>query len=77
MNYQRLTISMPATTYNDVVNLAGKGKVSGYITRAVKSMVLEEKLMPADPVEAFLSHREKLPKLTNKEIMAAIRKGRM
>lgn len=68
---------MPVATYDDVVNLAGRGRVSSYIARAVKSMVLDEKLTPADPVDAFLAHRDKLPKLTDNQIMAAIRKGRM
>ncbi len=77
MNYQRVTVSLPKNVYQDLITLIGKGKVSSFVANATKKMVLDEKLTPGSPVDAFLSHRDKLPKLSDKQIMAAIRKGRM
>lgn len=76
MNYQRITISLPSNTYTDVLAIAGKGNVSSFIANATKSMVLDKKLTITDPIDAFLAHRDKLPKLTDAQIMANIRRGR-
>lgn len=77
MNYQRVTVSLPKNVYQDLITLIGKGKVSNFVANATKRMVLDEKLSTISPVDAFLAHRDKLPKLNDKQITAAIRKGRM
>ena len=79
MNYHRVTVSLPKNIYEDLLSLYGKGKISSVVAEAVEKKVLEKKLKKEDPVEEFLSLREKLnlPKLSDKEIFAAIRKGRM
>lgn len=77
MNYQRVTVSFPVNVYEDLLALAGRGKVSSFVAEATESKLLEGKFEKKDPVEAFFAHRKDLPKLTDKQIMAAIRKGRM
>jgi len=76
MNYQRITISLPNHVYEDLILLLGKGKVSNFVAEATEDKLLEKKLAPKDPIEAFLAHRKNLPKLTHSQIMTAIRKGR-
>jgi len=76
MNYQRVTVSLPKNIYEDLISWIGKGKVSKFVAEATEDRLLEEKLAPKDPVEAFFAHRKNLPKLTTKQILAAIHKGR-
>jgi len=76
MNYQRITISLPKNIYEDLLSLFGRGKVSGVVAEAVEEKILKKKLEPKDPVKAFLALRKVTPKLTHKEIMDAIHKGR-
>ena len=77
MNYHRVTVSLPERTYEDLLKLWGKGKISSVVAEAVEKKVLEKKLEPKDPIKAFFAHKKDLPKLTHKEIMDAIKKGRM
>ena len=77
MNYQRITVSLPTHIYEDLLRLFGKGKISGVVAEAVEKRILDKKLEPKDPVEAFFAHKKDLPKLTHRQIMTAIRKGRM
>ena len=76
MNYQRVTVSLPKDLFEDLINLIGKGKVSSFVAEATEEKILEKKLEPKDPVEAFLALRKKTKKLSDSEIMTAIRKGR-
>lgn len=78
MNYQRVTVSLPISVYENLLSLIGKGKISSFVAEATENQILEEKLkLKVDPVKAFFAHKKDLPKLTHEEIMAAIRKGRM
>ena len=77
MSYQRVTVSLPRNVYEDLLALFGKGKISSVVAEAEEEKVLEKKLAPKDPIEAFFAHKKNLQKLTHRQIMAAIRKGRM
>lgn len=77
MNYQRVTVSLPSHIYFDLLSLFGKGKISAVVAEAIEEKLLVEKLKPnTDPIDAFLALRKITPKLSDNEIMAAIRKGR-
>lgn len=80
MTLQRLTISLPWYLYNQVRIRSGKRKVSQYIVGAVKDKIGEEIVASAkqsDPWEDFLALRKTLPKVSDRQIRAAINKGRM
>jgi len=68
---------MPKDIYQELVSFLGKGKISRFIAEATEDKLLEEKLVKKDPVEAFFAHKKDLPKLTHRQIMVAIKKGRM
>lgn len=76
MNYQRVTVSLPKYIYEDLTALLPRGEISSFVAEATESKLLEEKFEKKDPIEAFFAHRKDLPKLTDRQIMAAIRKGR-
>ncbi|KKQ37817.1 MAG: hypothetical protein US53_C0008G0008 [Candidatus Woesebacteria bacterium GW2011_GWA1_37_7] len=76
MNYQRVTVSLPKYVYEDLISLLGKGKISSFVAEAAEDKLLEKKLEAKDPIEAFLALRKKTKKISDEEIMAAIRKGR-
>jgi len=76
MNYQRITISLPNHVYEDLLAFLGKGKISGFVAEATQHKLLEKKLAPKSPVEAFFALRKITTKRTNKQILEAIRKGR-
>ena len=76
MNYQRVTVSLPKNIYEDLLKLIGKGKVSSFVAEATEEKILDKKIEPKDPIEAFLALRKKPKKISDSEIMAAIRKGR-
>ena len=77
MNYKRVTVSLPAYLYDDLMMLLPTGGISSYVAEAVEDRILDTKLKPKlDPIEAFLSHRKNLPKLSHQQIMDAIHKGR-
>ena len=76
MNYQRITVSLPKNVYEDLIKLIGKGRVSAFVADATEEKILDKKLEPKDPIETFLALRKKTKKISDSEIMAAIRKGR-
>jgi hypothetical protein len=77
MNYQRMTISVPNHIYEDVLMMFGKGNISSLVSEALEEKILSKKLEPKDSVEAFFANKKNLPKLSDDEIMEAIKKGRM
>lgn len=77
MNLQRITVSLPEHVYDNLMMLVDKGAVSRFIAEATEERILEEKTKKKDPVEEFIALRGKLPKLSDRKIFAAIRKGRM
>jgi len=76
MNYQRVTISLPKNIYEDLLTIFGKGKISSVLAEAAERRVLEKKLEPKDPIKAFFALRKITSKLTHRQIMDAIHKGR-
>lgn len=76
MNYQRITVSLPSNIYEDLIALLGKGKVSSFVADATEAKLLEEKLEPKDPIEAFFALRKITTKRTTKQILEGIRRGR-
>ena len=77
MNTQRITISMPNYLYEQLLALAGKGNVSGFVTEATEAKILNKAVAAKnDPVDAFFALRKIAPRRTNKQILEAIRKGR-
>lgn len=77
MNTQRVTVSLPNNIYNDLINLLGKGKVSAFVAEATEEKLFEKKTEPKDPIEAFFALRKITTKRTTKQILSAIRRGRM
>ena len=76
MNFQRITVSLPNHIYEDLLRLLGKGNVSSFVAEATEAKLLEEKMEPKDPIEAFFALRKITTKRSFKQILAAIRKGR-
>lgn len=76
MSYQRITISLPNHVYEDLLAILGKGKISSFVADAAEAKLLEEKLEPKDPIEAFFALRKITTKKTTKQILAGIREGR-
>lgn len=76
MNYQRVTVSFPVNVYEDLLALAGRGKVSSFVAEATENKLLEGKFEKKDPIEAFFALRKIAPRRTTKQILEAIRKGR-
>jgi len=77
MNVQRVTISLPRYLYNELTLFLEKGQISHFISEAIEQRLIEKKIRSKDTVSHFFSHRKYLPKLTDKQVMSAIRKGRI
>lgn len=73
MNTQRLTVTLPKTLYEMVFQQIPSGGVSRFVAAAVERELLIER---PDPVDEFLFLRKKLPKVDQKTILQAIKKGR-
>jgi hypothetical protein len=76
MNTRRVTVSLPNYIYEDLLALIPRGGISGFVSEATEEKLLEKKLEPKDPVKAFLALRKVTPKLNDRQIMEAIRRGR-
>ena len=76
MNTQRVTVSLPNYVYEDLLALIPRGDISGFVSEATEEKLLEKKLEPKDPVKAFCDLRKVTPKLNDRQIMEAIRRGR-
>jgi len=74
MNMQRITVSLPDYLYEDLVRQMPQGWVSRFVARAVEKELME---LEGEPIGEFIALREKLPKKTKREIIRAIRKGRI
>ncbi len=74
MNIQRITISIPGYLYENLIQQISAGQVSRFVTQAIEKELLS---LEADPIEKFVSLREKLPKKKTTKILAAIKKGRL
>jgi hypothetical protein len=58
--------------------LVPRGEVSRFVAEATENYILDKRInIKKNPVEAFFAHKKNLPKLTDNQIMSAMRKGRM
>lgn len=71
---QKLSISLPSHLYTYLASSVSSREISRYITDAVESKILAEKV--SNYTKSFLLMRNKLPKFKNKDILLAIHKGR-
>jgi len=76
MNYQRITVSLPKSVYEDLLTLYGKGNISSLLAEVAQKRVLQDKLYKKTPVEEFFALRKITTKRTIKQILAGIHKGR-
>lgn len=75
MNITRITISLPEYLARILQRAIKPGERSEFIRSLVeRELVTRSKV---DPIEEFLSLRDKLPKVSEKKIMKAIKKGRV
>lgn len=75
MNSQKVTVSLPQYLYRKLVKEIPSRQVSRFVAGAIEEKLLRPKA-EKDPIESFLKLRKKLPKLKDKEIIGAIKKGR-
>jgi len=73
MNTQRFTISFPAYLYEYLIHHIPSGKVSSFVAQAVEKELVN---IDNDPVEEFVSLRNKLPRKSQSQILRAIKQGR-
>lgn len=71
---QRMTVSLPAYLYENLIKLVPPRKISSFVSAAVEKEILK---VDVDPVADFITLRQKLPKVKSKVIFEAIRKGRL
>ena len=76
MNIQRITVSLPKYIHEELLAVVNKQQLSRFVTQAVEDRLLEEKTSLNDPIAKFFNLRQKLPKITDKEIFDAKNKGR-
>lgn len=76
MNTQRITISLPHYIYENLIRRIKPGKVSRFITSLLEENIFTLKKQK-DVVDDFFALRKMMPKKTRKEILAAIKKGRL
>lgn len=77
MNLQRITISLPGYIYEKLVKQIPPRKVSRFVATVLEEKLIVQKKQVTDPIKDFVDLRRKLPKVSDKKIFAAIRKGRM
>ncbi len=76
MNFQRVTVSLPKYIYEELSSLISKRQLSNFVTTVIEERILEHKSQTKDPISHFFSLREKTPKVSDTEILAAIKRGR-
>ncbi len=77
MNTQRITISMPDYLYTQLLATVPTGQISKFVSAATEDKIVSQKLTKKiNPVEQFLSLGNSIPRMTTKQILAAIKKGR-
>lgn len=76
--YQRLTITLPDYTVDQLMRSVSKGNRSSFVAQAVENELIRQRMHKVvdDPLENLTALRSKLPKLTSKQIMNSIEKGR-
>lgn len=79
---KRITISLPNSLHRALTRSVAKGKISQFVSKAIQQQLLKDKLSQArgdrpSVEEEFLALRKDLPKFSQKEIKAAIERGRL
>lgn len=78
MKTKRITISVPDYFYDELRLQVSPGNVSSFFVEAVEEKLLDKRIAKkTDPVEEFIALRKTAPKLNDKQIFAAIKRGRM
>lgn len=76
-NTQRITVSLPGYIYEKLVKQVPERQVSRFVANVLEKELIIQKEQTIDPIKDFIDLRKKLPKMSDKKIFAAIRKGRM
>lgn len=76
MNTTQISITMPEYIYQTLIGFISKGKISNFISQAVETKLLEESYS-GNPIDEFMALSKKTPKQKQKNIMQAIKKGRL
>lgn len=74
MNTQRITISLPKYLYEELVRQVPSGGVSNFVAQAIEKEMIKADI---DPIEEFISLKDKLPKKKKATILKAIKEGRV
>ena len=77
LNTQRVTVSLPDYIYRRLVKQVPERQVSRFVASVLEEKLFMHKKQTTDPIDDFVNLRRKLPKISDKKIFAAIRKGRM
>lgn len=75
MNSQRVTISLPNYLYQKLIARTASGKISSFVAHVLEKDLFGTE-MKKDPIEEFFALRKTLPKISRKQILNAIHKGR-
>lgn len=74
MDTQRITISLPGYIYKRLRKTVPSRGISQFVAKSVERELMSIK--KEDPIESFFELQDHFPKLTMKQILKAIRKGR-
>ncbi len=76
MNTQRITVSLPRYVHEELLAFVSRRQLSHFVAEAVEEHLLDQKIAPNDPLKKFFDLRKKTPKISDKEILEAVQKGR-
>jgi len=74
---KRVTVSLPSYIYDRLIKQVPERQVSRFVAGLLEEKLIVQKKQITDPIKDFVDLRSKLPKVSDKKIFAAIRKGRM
>lgn len=74
MDTQRITISLPGYIYKRLRKTIPSRGISQFVAKTVEKELMDMKA--EDPIQGFFELQNHFPKLTTKQILNAIRKGR-
>lgn len=75
MNTVRITVSLPKPLAKELKQLTRSGSTSRFVSDAVREALIKKK-SGGSALDEFLKVREKTKKLSHRDIMKAIEKGR-
>lgn len=73
----RITVSLPDYTYQNLVRVVPVGQVSKFVTEAVEQKMASSSKSYSDPVAQFLAAGKSFPQKNIAGIIKAIGKGRI